>query len=118
MIGDVSRAEKIYIVCGYTDMRKGINGLALLIQQNFHLDPFSNSLFLFCGKKADRLKALYYEHDGFILLTNRLDHGSFQWPRNRSEAAELTGQQYRWLMEGLSIKQPKAIRPGEKYALG
>jgi transposase len=118
MLRDFTGADHIYIAVGYTDMRKGINGLALLIQQNFHLDPFSNSLFLFCGKKADRLKALYYEHDGFILLTKRLDHGSFQWPRNRSEAAELTGQQYRWLMEGLSIKQPKAIRPGEKYALG
>ncbi len=118
MLKDFTGAEHIYIAIGYTDMRKGMNGLALLVQESFHLDPFSNSLFLFCGKKADRLKALYYEDDGFILLTKRLDRGRFQWPRNSSEAAELTGQQYRWLMEGLSIEQPKAIRPGEKYALG
>ena len=50
MIGDVSRAENIYIVCGYTDMRKAIDGLAAIVQQNFKLDVFSGSLFLFCGK--------------------------------------------------------------------
>ena len=118
MLKDFTGADHIYIAIGYTDMRKGINGLALLVQQSFNLDPFSNSLFLFCGKKTDRLKALYYESDGFILLTKRLDHGRFQWPRNGKEAAELTGQQYRWLMEGLSVEQPKAIRSGSKYALG
>ena len=50
MIGDVSHAEHIYIVCGYTDMRKAIDGLAAIVQQNFGLDVFSGSLFLFCGK--------------------------------------------------------------------
>ena len=58
MIGDVSRAEHIYIVCGYTDMRKAIDGLAAIIQQNFKLDVFSGSLFLFCGKRCDRIKGI------------------------------------------------------------
>lgn len=49
MLGDISKAEHIYIACGYTDMRKSIDGLAAIVQQNFKLDPFSNSLFLFCG---------------------------------------------------------------------
>lgn len=61
MIGDVSRAEHIYIVCGYTDMRKSIDGLAVIIQQNLGLDVFSGSLFLFCGKRCDRIKALLWE---------------------------------------------------------
>ena len=57
MIGDISRAEHIYIVCGYTDMRKAIDGLAAIVQQNFKLDVFSGSLFLFCGKRCDRIKS-------------------------------------------------------------
>ena len=62
MIGDVSRAEHIYIVCGYTDMRKAIDGLAAIVQQNFQLDVFSGSLFLFCGKRCDRIKALLCDY--------------------------------------------------------
>ena len=118
MLKDFTGADHVYIAIGYTDLRKGMDGLALLVLKEFHLDPFSNSLFLFCGKKADRLKALYYESDGFILLTKRLDSGKFQWPRSGKEAKELTWQQYRWLMEGLAVEQPKAISSGSKYALG
>ena len=58
MLKDFSGAESIYIACGYTDLRKGIDGLSILVQQSFSLDPFSNSLFLFCGKRNDRMKAL------------------------------------------------------------
>ncbi|NJP41291.1 IS66 family insertion sequence element accessory protein TnpB [Oscillospiraceae bacterium HV4-5-C5C] len=52
----------------------------MLVQKNFELDPFSNSLFLFCGKRNDRIKALYFEGDGFVLLYKRLEHGKFQCP--------------------------------------
>ena len=76
MIGDVSRAENIYIVCGYTDMRKAIDGLAAIVQQNFKLDVFSGSQFLFCGKRCDRIKALLWEEDGFVLLYKRLEKGN------------------------------------------
>lgn len=62
MLGDIRQARNIYIVCGYTDMRKGLNSLVPFVQQNFGIDPYSSSLFLFCGKRCDRLKALlvYY----------------------------------------------------------
>lgn len=105
------RAGKVYIACGYTDLRRGIDGLAGMVQQQFQLDPFTNTLFLFCGRRRDRIKALYWEGNGFLLLYKRLASGSFQWPRNGDEARELTPQQYRWLMEGLSIEQPKALHP-------
>ena len=104
-------ANRGYIACGYIDLRRGIDGLAVLVQQQFNLDPFTNTLFLFCGRRRDRIKALYWKGNGFVLLYKRLESGSFQWPRKESEARVLTPQQYRWLMEGLSVDQPKAHKP-------
>lgn len=100
---------RIFIACGYTDMRRQIDGLAAIVQMNFQLDPFQNSLFLFCGKKRDRMKALFWEGDGFLLLYKRLETGMFQWPKSTEEVREITPQQYRWLLEGLSIDQKKVI---------
>ena len=108
MLNDFAGAEHIYIACGYTDLRRGIDGLAEIIQKAFQLDPFSKSLFLFCGRRRDRIKALYWEGNGFVLLYKRLESGTFQWPRSEENARQLTQQQYRWLMEGLSVDQPKA----------
>jgi len=103
-------ADHIYIVCGHTDMRKSIDGLAAIIQQQFQLDLFSSSAFLFCGRRRDRLKVLLWEEDGFLLLYKRLENGKFTWPRNEQEVRDLTHEQYIWLMHGLSVDQPKAIK--------
>ena len=111
MLNDFTGADRVYIACGYTDLRKGIDGLASMVQQQFHLDPFTNTLFLFCGKRRDRIKGLYWENDGFVLLYKRLEKGAYQWPRTQSDVRELTPQQFRWLMEGLAVEQPKAHRP-------
>ena len=117
MLGDIRQARNIYIVCGYTDMRKGLNSLVPFVQQNFGIDPYSGSLFLFCGKRCDRLKALLWEPDGFVLLYKRLDNGRYQWPRNAQEVKPLTWEQFTWLMQGLNIEQPRAIRPGRPKEL-
>ena len=98
MLGELSHVEKIYIRCGYTDMRKQLNGLLDIIQYNFKLDPYSNSLFLFCGKRADRIKAVHYEGDGFCLLYKRYENGRLQWPRTGEEAKQISDQQLRWLL--------------------
>ena len=82
-----------------------------MVQQQFQLDPFTNTLFLFCGRRRDRIKGLYWERDGFILLYKRLEQGTYQWPRSENEVRTLTPQQYRWLMEGLQIEQARAHRP-------
>ncbi|MGL6174756.1 MAG: IS66 family insertion sequence element accessory protein TnpB [Cellulosilyticaceae bacterium] len=110
MLGDISQAKQIYIACGYTDMRKSIDGLAALVERNFQLNPFQKSVFLFCGKRCDRLKALYWEGDGFVLLYKRLESGRFQWPRNEEAVRNISWQELRWLLEGLSIDQPKAVK--------
>ena len=85
---------RIYIACGKTDMRKSIDGLSAIVSQNFNLNPFENALFLFCGGKRDRIKALLWEGDGFLLLYKRLEGGVFQWPRTTEEVREITPQQY------------------------
>lgn len=81
MLGDISKVNTIYIVCGYTDMRKSIDGLVAIVKQTYDLDPFENSLFLFCGKRGDRLKTLHWEKNGFIMMYKRLESGRFQWPQ-------------------------------------
>ena len=111
MLSDFTGADRVYIACGYTDLRKGIDGSAAMVQLQFQLDPFTNTLFLFCGRRRDRIKGLYWEQDGFILLYKRLEQGAYQWPRTENEVRQLTPQQYRWLMEGLKVEQPKAHRP-------
>ena len=62
------KVDNIYIVCGYTDMRKSITGLSTIIVQQFEMQPDEHSMFLFCGKRADRMKALIWEGDGFLML--------------------------------------------------
>lgn len=103
-------ADNIYIVCGHTDMRKSIDGLAAIIQQQYQLDLFNSSAFLFCGQRRNRLKVLPWEDDGFLLLYKRLENGKFNWPRSEQEVRNLSREQYIWLMQGLSIDQSKAIK--------
>ncbi|MBQ2106499.1 MAG: IS66 family insertion sequence element accessory protein TnpB [Lachnospiraceae bacterium] len=113
MLGDITVARDIYIAYGYTDMRKSIDGLAAIVQQQFRMDPFSPALFLFCGKRRDRFKALLWEGDGFLLFYKRLENGTFRWPRSQEDVKPITWQQFRWLMEGLELEQKTAIKPAE-----
>lgn len=113
MLGDITVAKEIYIACGYTDMRKSIDGLAALVQEHFKMNPFSPALYIFCGRRCDRIKALLWEGDGFLLLYKRLENGKFQWPRNKDELKPITWQQFRWLMEGLKPEQKKVIKPAK-----
>ena len=91
MLAEASGIEKIILICGYTDLRYGIDGLAQQIGTKYNINPFQkNVLFLFCGRRSDRIKALLWEGDGFLLLYKRLDNGRFQWPRNKTEAEQIT----------------------------
>lgn len=115
MLGDLSGVAKIFVICGRTDMRKSFDGLMAIIRDVYELDPYENAVYLFCGRDSRKLKALHFDKDGFVLLQKRLDGGGrFQWPRNASEARLLTRQEFRWLMEGLAIDQPKAIKAGRR----
>ena len=107
MLGDITAADEIYIVTGRTDMRKSIDGLCAIVEDQLHMDPRRSALYLFCGKRCDRIKALLWESDGFVLLYKRMEvQGRFRWPRNQLEVKQLTWQQFDWLMSGLEIEQP------------
>ena len=94
------------------DVYPGVDAATLeaICRAQFQINPFQTALFLFCGRKRGRIKALYWEGDGFLLFYKRLESGSFQWPRSKDEVQALTPQQYRWLMKGLKTEQPKANR--------
>ena len=95
---------KIVIVCGRTDLRQGIDGLASIISNQYNLNLYDDTLFLFCGIRNDRIKGLYWDANGFVLLYKRLEQGSFRWPRNTSEAKTISRQQYEWLISGFEIE--------------
>lgn len=110
MLNNATGFHKVYVACGYTNLRFGIDGLANLVKEQFNLDPFiPGTLFLFCGRRSDRIKGLVWEEDGFLLLYKRLEAGRFQWPRSSDEVADITPEQYTWLMQGLAIEQKKII---------
>ena len=107
---DFSRVQNYYIACGYTDMRKQIDGLAAVVELQFGKKLDETAVFLFCGRRTDRIKALWFSGDGFVLMYKRLNNGRFQWPRSKDELKLLTPQSFRWLMEGLSVEQKKVIK--------
>ncbi|OKZ72849.1 MAG: hypothetical protein BHV88_00915 [Clostridiales bacterium 41_12_two_minus] len=110
MLADISSVDAIYIVCGRTDMRKSIDGLCAIIQEQFSME-IDHALFLFCGRKCDRIKAILKEPDGIVMIYKRLTaQGSYRWPRNKSEVRNLTWREFDWLMSGIDIEQPKAIK--------
>jgi len=96
-------------------MRKGIDGLASVVSEQMEKKLFSKEvMFLFCGGKKDRYKVLYWEGDGFALMYKRLEKGKLKWPKETESKVELlSDQQYRWLLEGLSINQPRAVKKVE-----
>ena len=103
----------IYLVCGQTDMRYGIDSLAAIIESRYHLPLFvPGTLFLFCGSRANKIKGLVWEGDGFLLFTKRVKSGRFSWPRDSNEARNLSPLQFELLMKGFGIDPPiKVVHP-------
>ena len=103
MLFEAHGISRFVVVCGYTDLRKGIQGLSQIIEGTYHLNPFEEKvLFLFCGRRGDRIKALLWEGNGFLLLYKRYENGSLSWPRTQEEAVSISKHQYRLLLQGLN----------------
>jgi len=108
MLSEV-RVDLVYIPFINKNLSKSIDGLAALIQERFHLDPFSPCLFVFCNRQRDKLKILHWEHNGFWLYYRRLEKGTFQWPKESSSSPVQIGRrELRWLLDGLSLHQRQA----------
>lgn len=109
MLTEVS-IDRVYLARGSTDMRKSIDGLAVIVQEVFELDPFSPNLFVFCNRKRDKLKILYWDQNGFWLYYRRLEKGTFQWPSESgdSKTLKISRRQLNWLLDGLSLYQKQA----------
>lgn len=82
---NLAELGRVFIVCGKTDMRRGIDSLAYIVRKSFNLDSFSRCVFLFCGSRRDRFKALYWNGQGFCLLYKRFENGKMAWPNNEAE---------------------------------
>lgn len=116
MLYDAKGFEKIYIKPGLTDMRKGIDGLKLIIGRDMNLNPYQkNVLFLFCGRNRSKIRGLIWEGDGFLLLYKRVEDGRYVWPNDKKQVLDLTQEQFDLLISGFAIEStiremtPKAI---------
>jgi len=104
--------NQVYLATGFTDMRKSINGLSLMVSEQLAHDPFSGSVFVFCNRARDKLKILYWERNGFWLYYRRLDKGKFHWPDGLNQhAVHLSLRELHWLLDGLSYQQAGAHQP-------
>jgi transposase len=107
MLSEAS-AERVYLALGATDLKKSINGLAAIVQEQFKLNPFSSCLFVFCNYRRDKIKILYWDHNGFWLYYRRLEKGKFKWPKEGEGPLVVSRRQLRWLLDGLSLEQQQA----------
>lgn len=94
---------KVYIALGATDMRKSINGLSLLVEDQFELDLFSGSLFAFCNRSRNLVKILYWADNGFCIWLKRLENDVFRWPDSAEEIMEVNQTALEWLLHGLDL---------------
>jgi len=107
-IGEVMlslEGKTIYLSCGNTDMRKSINGLMMIVENAFRMDPFTGTLYVFCNRKRDRIKILEWDTDGFWLYFKRLEKGHFRWPQPGDDPTmELSGEELRHLLGGVRVE--------------
>jgi transposase len=105
----VPAGVKVHLALGYTDMRKGVDGLSTLVQETLKHDPFSGHLFAFRGKRASMLKVLFWDGNGLCLFSKRLSQGCFVWPRMQQPGGTVTlsPAQLAMLIEGIDWRSPE-----------
>jgi len=106
MIGPPNGA-RIWLVAGFTDLRRGFDGLSAQVQTRLNENPFSGEIYIFRGKHGDRIKVLWYSQDGLCLFYKRLSAGKFVWPQAASGTVSLSAAQLSMLLEGIDWRQPK-----------
>ena len=113
MLGGVARvipiasSVRIWLATGHTDMRRGMPGLALLVQEGLGRDPFAGDVFVFRGRSGSLLKAVWHDGLGLSLYAKRLDRGRFIWPQTADGVVALTAGQMSYLLEGIDWRHPQ-----------
>lgn len=97
----------VWLAAGATDMRKGFDGLAALVQMQLAEDPYCGQLFVFRGRRGDRVKILWWDGDGLCLYAKRLERGRFVWPHATQGTVALSAAQLSMLLEGIDWRRPK-----------
>jgi transposase len=101
----------IWLVAGFTDLRKGLDGLSALVQSRLNENPFDGSLYIFRGRRGDKIKVLWYSHDGLCLFYKRLSDGRFVWPQVTEGTVAMSAAQLAMLLEGIDWRRPKRTAP-------
>ena len=107
----IPSGTRIWLAAGATDMRRGFDGLASLVQQRLGADAFSGHLFIFRGRRGDRVKLLWWDGDGMCLLAKRLERGRFVWPQAADGSVHLSAAQLSMLLEGIDWSSPRRTAP-------
>jgi len=98
-----SGCDRVYLAVGSTDMRKSINGLSIIVEQAMELNPFSGELFVFCNRRRNIIKILYWDENGFCLWYKRLEEHRFKWPQRPEQVLSINQEQLSWLLAGLDF---------------
>jgi transposase len=106
MIG-LPAGTQIWLVAGVTDMRRGFDGLAAIVQAKLASNPYGGHVFVFRGRRGDRIKVLWWDGDGLCLLCKRLERGHFVWPQAESGSVHLSAAQLSMLLEGIDWRRPQ-----------
>jgi transposase len=93
----------VYLHLDPIDFRAGINSLAILVEQSMGLNPFERAVFAFCNRRRDRMKLLFFDRSGFVLVLKRLTEDKFRWPRREAAVVTLTTEQLHWVLDGIDI---------------
>jgi transposase len=102
----VPAGVRVWLAVGHTDMRKGFDGLAVLVQEKLKADPFGGQLFVFRGRRGDLIKLIWHDGQGMCLFAKRLERGRFIWPATAGEAVTISAAQLGYLLEGIDWRSP------------
>jgi transposase len=112
----IPTGTRIWLAAGFTDMRRGFDGLATIVQEKLTADPFAGHLFVFRGRRGDLIEVLWWDGDGLCLFAKRLERGRFVWPQAAEGAIHLTSAQLSMLLEGIGWRRPARTWQPERAA--
>lgn len=104
MFPGIPEKFRVFLRPGPTDLRKSINGLSITVQELMRRDPFVPGLFVFCNRRKNLIKLIYWDRNGFCLWLKRLEEEKFRWPKTPEECLEITGEELMWLMRGFDFR--------------